>query len=159
LDEDKFLRVLWKYEIERINDHLPKKTKTLSSLLEEEEPYVISRDGSNFIIDKDELNFLASFIPEELHRLVRLPIVLIRRLDLGKGVFTISGGKLESFIIHKLLKNTNATFSEYKDVDLPPYIYWPHVVELRRRFKTIITIGFGVSKKDLSDAKRFLRGY
>lgn len=159
MGEDKFLRVLWKYEIERINDHLPKKTKTLSNLLEEEEPYVISRDGSNFLIDKDELNFLASFVPKEYHKLVRLPIVLIRRLDLGKGVFTIGGGKLESFLIHKLLKNTNASFFEYKNVELPPYIYWPHVVELRRKFKTIITIGFGVSKRDINDARRFLRGY
>ena len=159
MSEDKFLRVIWKYEIERINDHLPKKTRSLSSLLEEEEPYVISRDGGNFTIDKDELNFLASFIPKELHDFIRLPIVLIRRLDLGKGVFTISGGKLERFVIHKLLKNIDAPFSEYRNIELPLYIYWPHVAELRRRFKTIITIGFGVSKKDMDDARRFLRGY
>jgi len=153
---DKVLRVLWKFEIEKINDHLPRAYKTLEELLKEDSPNIVARDGSHYSLDRDEIRKLAEFVPDRFHKMLRLPFVVVRRLDLGKGVFTIAGGKLEQFTIHKLLGNTELPFSRYMDADLPPYIYWPHVAELRRKFRTLVVIGFGVAKEDISEARSIL---
>ena len=52
---DRFLSTIWSREIKSINDHLPKRFKTLEELLKEDDPYVITRDGSKYPLDKEEL--------------------------------------------------------------------------------------------------------
>ncbi|MEM4699785.1 MAG: DUF61 family protein [Candidatus Nezhaarchaeales archaeon] len=137
--EERFLKALLKHEVERINEHLPKEFKTLEELLSMDDPCVKARDGGEIIFDRAELEMIASLLPKELHSQLRLPIVLLRRMDLGPGVFSVSGGKIEAYLALKLLSRREVALS---DVEVPLYIYRPEVQELRRKLRTSTVIGF-----------------
>lgn len=144
---DRFLHTIWASEIKNINDHLPKHFKTLKELLQEEKPHVITRDGSKYPLDKEELKTIANLLSKEYHSKLKLPIILIRRIGLGPGVFSIGGGKVENFVIRKVL---NLTDKSYPDEDQShPYLYRPQIRKLRREFRTITIIGFGAPDKPL----------
>jgi uncharacterized protein (UPF0216 family) len=139
---DKMLRYIWKWDVNKINDHLPSKTVPLSELLTKEEPAIKARDGTKLWIDQDELTKVANMVPKPLQRKLHFPIVLIRRIDLGEGVFSISGGKLEAFFVAKALGITNESFMNYETVDVPSHIYRPQVQELRRKLRSLSVVGF-----------------
>lgn len=134
---DQLLKTLWKKEVERLNDHLPKELKTLEELLKEREPSVKAKDGSELVFDRKELELIAKTLPKDMHRLVKLPIILMRRMDLGAGVFSISGGKAEALLIHKLLNEGCEA-----EPPTPFYVYKPQVALLRRKLRTTTVIGF-----------------
>lgn len=125
--------------MEKLNDHLPKEYKTLDELLSMDSPSVKARDGGEIIFDRGELELLAQLIPKELYGQLRLPIVLLRRVDLGPGTFSLSGGKVEAYLALKLLGQVDVNLDE---VELPIYIYRPQVQELRRKLRTLTVIGF-----------------
>jgi uncharacterized protein (UPF0216 family) len=125
--------------VEKLNDHLPKEYKTLDELLSMDSPSVKARDGGEIIFDRGELELLAQLIPKELYGQLRLPIVLLRRVDLGPGTFSLSGGKVEAYLALKLLGQVDVNLD---GVELPVYIYRPQVQELRRKLRTLIVIGF-----------------
>jgi uncharacterized protein (UPF0216 family) len=125
--------------VEKLNDHLPKEYKTLDELLSMDSPSVKARDGGEIIFDRGELELLAQLIPKELYGQLRLPIVLLRRVDLGPGTFSLSGGKVEAYLALKLLGQVDVNLDE---VELPIYIYRPQVQELRRKLRTLTVIGF-----------------
>ena len=102
-------------------------------------PSVKARDGGEIVFDRAELEMVAQLLPKELHCQLRLPIVLLRRIDLGPGVFSVSGGKAEAYLTLKLLARRNL---DLERVELPLYIYRPEVQELRRRLRTLTVIGF-----------------
>lgn len=137
--EEKLLKALLQHETEKLNEHLPKEFKTLEELLSMDDPCVKTRDGGEIIFDRAELRMIASLLPRELHSQLRLPIVLLRRIDLGPGVFSVSGGKIEAYLTLKLLSKREVTLN---DVRLPLYIYRPEVQELRRRLRTSTVVGF-----------------
>nr|MDO8098375.1 DUF61 family protein [Candidatus Njordarchaeota archaeon] len=139
---DKMLRYIWKWDVNKMNDHLPRKTVPLDELLKEEEPAIKARDGTTLWIDRDELLKIANLVPRDLHNRLHLPIILIRRIDLGEGLFSISGGKLEAFLAAKILGITKDSFNSYESVDTPQYLYRPQVQGLRRRLRTLSVIGF-----------------
>lgn len=134
---DRLLKALWKKEVERLNDHLPKELKTLEELLKEEEPSVKAKDGSELIFDKKELEFIAKNLPREEQRTIRLPIILTRRVDLGPGVFSVSGGRAEALLVRKLLNEGGEA-----EPSTPLYLYKPQVALLRRKLRTTTVIGF-----------------
>lgn len=136
---ERAFKVLLKREMERLNDHLPKEYKTLDELLSMDSPSVEARDGGEIIFDRDELELIAQLIPKELYSQLRLPMVLLRRVDLGPGTFSLSGGKVEAYLALKLLGQADVSPD---GVELPLYIYRPQVQELRRRLRTLIVIGF-----------------
>jgi uncharacterized protein (UPF0216 family) len=125
--------------VEKLNDHLPKEYKTLDELLSMDSPSVKARDGGEIIFDRGELELLAQLIPKELYSQLRLPIVLLRRVDLGPGTFSLSGGKVEAYLALKLLGQVDVNLD---GVELPIYIYRPQVQELRRKLRTLTVIGF-----------------
>jgi uncharacterized protein (UPF0216 family) len=125
--------------VEKLNDHLPKEYKTLDELLSMDSPSVKARDGGEIIFDRGELELLAQLIPKELYGQLRLPIVLLRRVDLGPGTFSLSGGKVEAYLALKLLGQVDVNLD---GVELPIYIYRPQVQELRRKLRTLTVIGF-----------------
>jgi uncharacterized protein (UPF0216 family) len=139
---DKILKHIWKYDVNRMNDHLPAKTVPLDELLKQEQPIIRARDGSSLWIDRDELLKIANLVPSDLHDRLRLPIILIRRIDLGEGVFSIGGGKLEAFLVAKVLVTTSNSFTDYEKADIPQYLYRPQVQAVRRRLRTLSVIGF-----------------
>lgn len=130
-----------KYEMDKINEHLPKKKRDLKYLLQVDSPYIECRDGSISYLDKEELLYLSNLIPPKYHGKLNLPIVLLRRMDLGKGTFTIAGGKIEQYVIRKVLGDVKESLDKYK-LETPFYIYWPHIREIKKKLKTVIQIGF-----------------
>jgi len=136
---ERVFKTLLQREVERINEHLPKEYRTLEELLSMESPSVKARDGGEIIFDRAELEMVARLLPKELHSQLRLPIVLLRRIDLGPGVFSVSGGKAEAYLTLKLLARKETNLDE---VELPLYIYRPEVQELRQRLRTLTVIGF-----------------
>jgi len=139
------LSKIWMREIEKLNDHLPRNYGTLESLLESKDPYVLTMDGDRIIFKKEELQFLADMVPKEYHGKLQLPIVFIRRIDMGEGVFSISGGKIEKGVVMKLLGLTDDPFSEDEN-NFHPYIYRHQVLEVRRKIRSLTTIGFATTK-------------
>ncbi len=139
--------ILYKLDIARINNHLPRQFKTLITLLKEERPSVLTKDGSKFIFEKNELEELESQLPEEFHSQLKLPFLFVRRTDLGKSIFVLNGGKLENFIVRKFIGHIDEPINKYKifNVDLPQYFYWADIRVFRKKFKTLFTIGFSVS--------------
>lgn len=141
------MKSLLKEEVKRINLHLPKRGKSLSELLREDEPKVEAIDGSLIIMRKNELAELARTVPEEYHQRFMLPIVILRSMNLGKGTFTPLGGKVENFTIKRILGLTSLPFEKMDRNCEPDYLYRPHVQELLRRFKSLVIIGFGMPEE------------
>ena len=143
----KSIDILYKLDIARINNHLPRQFKTLNTLLKEDRPSVLTKDGSKFIFDKNELEELESQLPEEFHFQLKLPFLFIRRTDLGKSIFALNGGKLENFIVRKLIDLIDDPIKDYKifNRELPNYFYWADIRAFRKKFKTLHTLGFSAS--------------
>jgi len=122
-------------EIKKINDHLPTSYKSLEELLKEDIPSVKTRGGDDIIFLKDELATLAKLIPEEKHKDIKLPIIALRRIDLGKGVYTLISSEETIKFIKKIL-----------DIDSDSeYLYRPQIFELKRKFSSLVVIGFSTS--------------
>ncbi|WP_287586406.1 DUF61 family protein [Candidatus Borrarchaeum sp.] len=140
----KSIDILFKLDIAKINNHLPRQFKTLDTLLKEDKPSVLTKDGTKFIFNKNELAELKSQLPEEFHSQLRLPFLFIRRTDLGKSIFVLNGGKLENLVARKLIDLIDDPINQYKifNLDLPKYFYWADLRAFRKKFKTLFTIGF-----------------
>ncbi|MEM1545224.1 MAG: DUF61 family protein [Candidatus Methanomethylicia archaeon] len=122
-------------EIKKINDHLPTSYKSLKELLKEETPSVKTKGGDDIIFLKDELTMLAKFIPEEKHEDVKLPVIALRRIDLGIGVYELIGNEDAIKFFKKML-----------DIDSnSKYLYCPQIFELKRKFSSLVIIGFSTS--------------
>ncbi|RLE52275.1 MAG: hypothetical protein DRJ20_00465, partial [Candidatus Methanomethylicota archaeon] len=52
---ERILDKIWRADIEKINNHLPKEFKTLRELLESKTPMVETRSGSHIIFSREEL--------------------------------------------------------------------------------------------------------
>jgi len=131
-----------KEEVRRLNRHLPRTRKTLKDLLEEKTPSVETIDGETILMKREELEGLASILPPHLQMKLQLPIVVQRRFDLGKSVYTVSGGEVEEFVLKTLLGLAELDFSNYKTRE-PFYIYKPYLSELIRKIHSLLVIGFG----------------
>src|SRR5712692_3724426 len=111
---DRLADTMLRDEMRRLNAHLPKKRQTVNELLTEETPSVPSVDGSRIIMKKTELESLASSLPDELRGRVRLPLVLLRRTDLGPGAFVLFGDPAEEFALSTLITNDKISLEEYR---------------------------------------------
>ena len=137
-------------ELRKLNTHLPKQRRPLKELLAEAEPTLPTVDGSTIVLRKEEMEELAKIVPREYHDVLKLPIIVLRRMELGKSVYTVSGGKVEEFTVKKMLGKTDAEYHTMYLCDEPLFLYRPDVSELLRRFHSLVVIGFGVPK-ELSD--------
>lgn len=133
---DRVSRILAR-EIEKINDHLPKESKTLRELLEMDEPKVLTRSGDELIMDKKELEMLASILPAQYHDKLRLPIIILRMVDMGEGVYMVCGGDLEVQVISKVLGEGAVHHHAGK-----AFLYKPYIALLRSKLRTTTVIGF-----------------
>jgi len=133
---DRVSRVLTQ-EIERINDHLPRETRTLKELLGMREPKVLTRAGDELIMDRRELELLADMVPAQHHDKLRLPIVILRMIEMGEGVYMICGGDLEAKVIARVL-GPNAVYYH----DGRAFLYKPYIAILRSKLRTTTVIGF-----------------
>jgi len=132
-------------EMRKLNAHLPRKRLTISELLTLETPWVPSVDGGKIVMKKPELESLAKSLSEDLLSRVKLPLVLLRRTDLGLGAFALLGDRVEEYALFRMVAGSNITLEEFRDQIAPCVFYKPQVSELLRRFHSLIVIGFGVS--------------
>jgi hypothetical protein len=137
-------------EIRKLNTHLPKQRRTLKELLSEADPTLPTVDGSTIVLRKDELEQLAQIVPREYHDSLKLPIIVLRRIELGKSVYTVSGDKVEEFTVKRVLGKSAAEYHTMYTEDKPLFLYRPDISELLRRFHSLVVIGFGLPK-ELSD--------
>jgi len=138
------------HEVRKLNNHLPKKRLTLNELLKSDHPTVETIDGSSIIINKAELQELANIVPAEYHDRVKLPIIILRRMELGRAVHTVAGERIEEFTVKKILGLTSDGYNQMYEETEPIFLYRPQVVKLLRRFHSLIVLGFGIPK-ELSD--------
>ena len=137
-------------ELRKLNTHLPKQRRTLKELLAEENQTVPTVDESTILMKKSEIEELAKMVPPAHHGNLKLPFIVLRRMELGRSVYTVSGDRVEEFTVKKILGRTSAGYhTMYSDHD-PLFLYRPDVSELVRRFHSLVVIGFGVPK-ELSD--------
>ena len=102
------------------------------------------------MLKASELQDLATIVPPEYHDRIRLPFIIIRRTDLGRSVFTVSGERIDQFAVQKILGNTKDGLHESYKHGEQTYIYRPELTELVRRFHSLVAIGFGIPE-ELSD--------
>jgi uncharacterized protein (UPF0216 family) len=147
---DRAMDAVLGYEIRKLNSHLPKQRPSLRELLLDEDPTVEAADGSAIVLKKSELQELANIVPTEYHGCLKLPIIVMRRMELGRSVYTVSGERIEQFTVMKILGLTDQKFHQmYRDKE-PAFLYRPQVSELLWRFHSLFVIGFGIPK-ELSD--------
>ncbi len=115
-------------QLEMLNRHLAKDRRDLGSLLTDKDPKVLLRDGSTHSFRREELEKLASMIPEgKKHRLM-LPIYIeISPEKYGKGTSRVAG-RLECLVASKILRRecTGDIF----------FVYKPELRILRRELPT-----------------------
>jgi uncharacterized protein (UPF0216 family) len=134
-------------DIDTLNDHLPEARHPLSELIESDSPKFKTRDGQFSEFRKEELAELAREIPERFHDGVLLPIVLLRRLDYGEGIYTIAGSKVELFTIHRVLGYVDLEWEDYGAWKPVERLARPQVQLLRRKLPSTTSIGIAMSTK------------
>ncbi len=147
MDRDGFFDVMLQNELRKLNTHLPKNRKTIRELLAEEQPSVSTVGGEKASMKKSEVEALSAGLPDELRDKVRLPLVLLRRRELGPGAFTLLGDPNEEYAVSNILGEYNGTLAEFqRSRQSPTVFYKPQVSELTRRFHSLIVVGFGLSE-------------
>lgn len=145
---DRLADTMLREEMRRLNAHLPKSRRTLKDLLKEDPPSVPTVDGGKIIMKRSELDQLAAALPEELKERVRLPLVFLRRTELGPGTFTLLGDQAEEFALSRIAKGYMGSFDEFRRTQGKPQLFYkPEVSELMRSFHTLLVIGFGVPEE------------
>jgi uncharacterized protein (UPF0216 family) len=134
-------------EIDSINDHLPKKLVSLATLLQSEKPCYETRSGDTSAIRPEEIQFLSEEIPKRFHEEFMLPIVILRRTDLGPGIHSVAGGKPELFLIQRLLGYVDLRWDELLRWNAVNRLARPQVQVVRRRLPSATCVGFTSSEE------------
>ncbi|RLG91754.1 MAG: hypothetical protein DRO36_03550 [Candidatus Hecatellales archaeon] len=132
--------------VKRINAHLPKNRKSLLQLLNEDSPYVEATDGSKIYFKKRDIEEVSKILPKRFHGSLMLPILIVRRIKLGKGVFTVMGGRIEKHLVKKVLGLTSNPFEDFEGGEV--YLYKVQVQELLSKLGSLIVIGFEVPEEE-----------
>lgn len=138
------------HELRKLNTHLPKQRRTLRDLLRTTDPTVEAMDGSSILLRTSELEELAKIVPTEYQDRLRLPIIVLRRMELGKSVYAVAGDRIEEFTVKRILGIAKEDYQHMYREQNPSHIYRPQLGELLRKFHTLIVIGFGIPR-ELSD--------
>ncbi|TET29022.1 MAG: DUF61 family protein [Candidatus Heimdallarchaeota archaeon] len=139
---DKILDLIWSLDIEKMNDHLPTERKSLKELLSEEKPQVQTKIKKFHRFRKQHLEMICQLFPENEWSKVKLPVVLLRRTSLGKGIYSVSGGLRELYIIHRISGRTSDEFNKFRLEEHQPYVWKPEVFTAVRKIGSIVVTGF-----------------
>ena len=130
-------------EVEKLNQHLPKNPKSLADIIESKDFSLETRDGGKIVFEKHELAMLSKLVPKEYWSEVKLPITLVRQIEKGRGVFTITGGKVQQFVVAKVLGLTDLSFTELQKFNTPLFIYRPNAAQLKMKLRTSTIFAIG----------------
>jgi len=139
------------HEIRRLNNHLPKQRRLLSDLLaQNNDPTVETVDGTSLLLRRVEIQELAKIVPAEYHERLRIPFIILRRMEMGRSIYTVVGDQIEAFTIQKILGRTNDSYHETYKHREQTFLYRSEVTELVGKFHSLVVIGFGIPQ-ELSD--------
>ena len=114
-----------------LNQHIPRKRRSLAELLSEDSPCYITRDGYEAPVSKEELTSLREYCDDlEAERLM-IPIYVSTEVT-GVGAWKVEG-KLESAVVARILGREQRSENVL-------YFYHPHYQYLRRHFPSCFTI-------------------
>ncbi|MHA1904110.1 MAG: DUF61 family protein [Candidatus Thorarchaeota archaeon] len=138
----RFLEKMLEHEIDAVNDHLPSKRVTLKDMIDAETPRYETRGGEMSVFRKEEIVELAHDVPKQYHEAFLIPIIFIRRVDIGPGVYSITGSKPELFFIHRSLGYVDLEWSEMSSWKSVDKFARPQIQILRRKFPSVTCVGF-----------------
>ena len=118
---------LIKFELSKLNMHLPERRLSLKEALSSAKPQVMARDGSVHTFKREELEFLAGLLPEADRDKLQLPILISLEPKLGRGTARING-EAEVKVVSQILEKEPAAGELL--------IYRPEVAILRRKLPT-----------------------
>ncbi|KUO40294.1 MAG: hypothetical protein APZ16_06075 [Candidatus Hadarchaeum yellowstonense] len=116
-----------KFELGRLNAHLPVKRISLKSALSASRPAVQGKNGNLHYFKREELKLLSKLLPESEWDKLQLPILIALESKLGRGAARISG-EIEAKVIGKILQR-EATDNEI-------IVYRPELALIRRKLPT-----------------------
>ncbi len=122
-------------ELAKLNAHLPMKRISLSEALKSKKPQVVGRNGSVHEFERDELELLASILPESEWDSLFLPILVSFDPKLGRGTAKITG-EVEAKVVSQLLGK--------KCAGGELLVYLPEIASLRRKLPTVTQYFFMV---------------
>jgi uncharacterized protein (UPF0216 family) len=115
-------------------------TASLSDLLQMDQPQVVSVDG--FVderLDMCELKRIAEIVPEQHHKDLRLPLILLPPSSQYNGNYKLLGGRIEEFLLKNLLKLNVGSFEKFVETRGCKFV--EDISSLRRRkFCTIYRV-------------------
>jgi uncharacterized protein (UPF0216 family) len=145
---DRFVDALLRDDLRKLNSHLPKNRRTLQELLSDPTPRVQAASGDVIRMKKNELEEMSRSLPSEAPTRVKLPIVLLRRGDLGLGAFTVMGDTYEEYAMLLLAGSVQGSFEQCKDQKPEvALLFKPQISSLMRRFHSLLILGFGSLKR------------
>ncbi len=143
---DRFSDALFRDDMRKLNSHLPKNRRTLKELLNDPTPRVPAASGDLIKMKKPELEELSRSLPAEANTRVKLPIVLLRRGDLGPGAFTVMGDRYEEYAMLLLTESFKGSFEQFSEQKSDVIVLFkPQISLLMRRFHSLLILGFGSS--------------
>jgi uncharacterized protein (UPF0216 family) len=131
-DEERLSKTFWEVELKKLNDGLPKVRKPIIELLREERPSYKNLSNEEIFLDKKELVEIASLIPHEKMDQISLPFIIIKESGSKKGVYVIQGNESERCILNSILKKPKNN----------QFIYLPEILELSKKYPSLIVFGF-----------------
>lgn len=148
---DRFSDALLRDDLRKLNSQLPKSRRTLGELLSDPAPRVQAASGDFIRMKKAELEEMSRTLPAEASARVRLPIVFLRRGDLGLGAFTVLGDRYEEYSMLLLAGSVHESFEQYKEQGPDvAVLFKPQISSLMRRFHSLLVLGFGSSIREVS---------
>jgi uncharacterized protein (UPF0216 family) len=138
------------HDIDTLNDHLPESRVPLSELIGVVSPQFRTRIGEISVFRIEELEQLALEVPERFHEDIRLPIIVLRRLDYGPGIYTVAGNKVELFLLHRIIGYVDLEWEDFARWKPVEKLARPQVQALRRKMPSTTIIGIGMTSKEKS---------
>lgn len=132
-------RVLAKM-IEAMNKHIPKKSKSLKEMLNEDTPTIKAKDGNEYLIEKDEVEFISKYVDELDWGRFNLPIILEMNKLGGETVIYVRDKRHAEFI-----KKAFGYDRFVKDVMM---LYMYELKSIRRKLRTATQVMFNISLKE-----------
>ena len=129
-------RVLAKM-VEAMNKHMPKRSKSLKEMLKEEMPTIKAKDGNEYLIERDEVEFISKYVDELDWDKFNLPIILEMN-KLGDETVVYVRDKRHAEFIKK-------AFGYNRYVKNVMLLYMYELRKIRRKLKTATQVMFNVS--------------
>lgn len=143
-----FIDKMIEHDIDTLNDHLPESRIPLSDLIGLESPQFKTRIGEESVFRVEEIEEIALEVPKRFHRDIRLPIIVLRRLDYGSGIYTIAGSNTELFMVHRFIGYVDLEWKNFTKWEPLEKLARPQVQILRRKLPSTTSIGIGMSSKE-----------